>query len=75
MMGNFLAKAGLGIVFLFTPFFSMAVRGSGSGDAAISFINDISQSIDTGAFALVANVSVFALVSRFTDCSKRESPA
>ena len=67
--------AGLGIVFLFTPFFSMAVRGSGSGDATISFINDIRRSIDTGAFALIANVSVFALVSRFTDCSKRESLA
>jgi len=67
--------AGLGTVFFFTPFFSMAVRGSGSGDAAISFINNINRSIDTGAFALVANVSVFALVSRFTDGSKRESPA
>ena len=67
--------AGLGTVFFFTPFFSMAVRGSDSGDAAISFINDINRSIDTGAFALVANISAFALVSRFTDGSKRENPA
>ncbi|MAM45126.1 MAG: sodium:solute symporter family protein [Planctomycetota bacterium] len=57
---------GLAVVFFFTPFFSMAVKETGGGDIAISFIKDISRSIDTGAFALVANVSVFALVSRLT---------
>ena len=38
-------------------------------DAAISFIKDISRSVDTGAFALLANVAVFALVSLFTTSS------
>jgi len=61
--------AGLGVVFFFTPFFSIFVKGTAEGDAAISFIKDISRSVDTGAFALLANVAVFALVSLFTTSS------
>ncbi|MEC7922128.1 MAG: hypothetical protein VX496_01895, partial [Planctomycetota bacterium] len=66
--------AGLAVVFFFTPFFSMAIKGTPSGEDAISFIKDIKSSIDIGAFALVANVSIFALVSRLTRNSK-ERPA
>ena len=62
--------AGLGVVFFFTPFFSMAAEGSAAGDATITFIKDISRRIDTGAFALVANVSVFVIVSRLTGNSR-----
>jgi Na+(H+)/acetate symporter ActP len=58
--------AGLAVVFFFTPFFSTFVKGTTEGDAAISFIKDIGRSVDTGAFALLANVAVFALVSLFT---------
>lgn len=62
---------GLTVVFFFTPFFSMAVRETGGGDTAISFIKDISRSVDTGGFALLANVSIFALVSRLTNPSEK----
>ena len=63
--------AGLAVVFFFTPFFSMAAKGTVSGDVTIAFIQDINESIDTGAFALLANVSVFALVSRLTNPSEK----
>jgi len=58
--------AGLAVVFFFTPFFSTFVKGTTEGDATISFIKDIGRSVDTGAFALLANVAVFALVSLIT---------
>ena len=48
----------------------MAAEGSAAGDATITFIKDISRRIDTGAFALVANVSVFVIVSRLTGNSR-----
>ena len=66
--------AGLAVVFFFTPFFSMAIKGTPAGEDTISFIKDIKRSIDIGAFALVANVSIFAIVSRLTR-SSRERPA
>ena len=61
--------AGLAVVFFFTPFFSMAIRGTPGGEDAISFIKDIKRSVDIGACALVANLAVFALVSRVTRSS------
>jgi uncharacterized membrane-anchored protein YitT (DUF2179 family) len=61
-------------VFFFTPFFSMAIKGTPAGEDTISFIKDIKRSIDIGAFALVANVSIFSIVSRLTR-SSRERPA
>jgi len=54
---------GIAVVFLFTPFYSMIV-----GDTAesVSVIRAINRTVDSGFFAVVFNVLVFAVVSALT---------
>ncbi len=65
--------AGLFVLFFFTPFFSMNAAGNPTGDQVLELVAQVRSNIDLGSFALVANIVVFVVVSKFTKKPSQET--
>ncbi len=57
---------GLVTLLLFTPLFTVVFQGTLSAPGLAELVDRIKANVDLGTFALVGNVTVFAIVSRFT---------